>query len=267
MAKRRHIEYYAAIKPGSDTNEVFAIKLVEGEPANLISQAAKAQEWIHTVAKSFVDGVKQIQDKFKPDKISEPVRDLARQQLGLIPNGVAQFLKPLAAHYEVLQGEIVKSVYTPFSGDVTAIVRRGEIRTFLRTLDGKSRLEAFRRAIANRDDEVVRSFLEHADLFALLGREFLEEGKRQWLLGKDPVLGVDFITTETNGGILGTQFEHLIDDLAAYAEEPAKALELKKSLPSGWAHTPTTAEKWMNNANMPSELPGVEIIPPARPRH
>jgi hypothetical protein len=249
MAGRRHIEWLAAA--GST-----GIKITTKETDGSVFRAAKGQEYLSGVAKTFISGIAEIQKRYKPEIQPEQITALADGLLIQIQNNMERFLSPIASGFSSLAGDVFKLSISPFN-DATAAVRRAEIRTHLKSLTPAERLEIFTQAVESGGDEIVQCFVENSQFFKLLDPVLIEKGKRQWLQRKDPTLAANYFETEAAGSVLESDFEKVITDLAVYATpQPERISGMLHNLPRpGWTHSETGDSRIINTGVMPSMLP------------
>jgi hypothetical protein len=251
MAGRRKIEWIATAGHGS-----IKIMPKAGDTESSVYRAFQGQNYLAGIAKKFIDGIAEIQSRFKPEIQSEQITALANELLIQVQGNMAKFLSPIAVNFRSLQGDIYKLAVSPFNDSIAAI-RRAEIRTHLRTLELKERINVFNQAVENGSDEVVQAFIENNQFFRLLDPGYIEQGKRKWLLRKDPTLAETYFSTEQAGSVVANDFENIIGDLAAYASpQPERVQNLLADIPRpGWQHEKTGDERMIDSGVMPSNLP------------
>jgi hypothetical protein len=131
-----------------------------------------------------------------------------------------------------------------------------ELRQFLKAQPGADRLRIFEEAVDSGDAEIYAAFAESHKIFNLLGEDILAAGREKLLRKKDPLLANAFFGCERAGSILAENFEHVINDLAAYAPiDPCQYQKLLSDIPRpDWQHK-SDIGRFMDNSDLSTVLP------------
>jgi hypothetical protein len=249
---RKHIEYYAL------SLAAFGDRIIpkENETEGSVYRGWQGQNFMHQISKRFIDGVEAIKAKYKPDAQPKEIQKLAGELLQQIPAAVSKFLQPLAASYYEMKNQVAKISIGP-SSDPAAMIRRMEIRTHLKSIDGKERLRIFQEAVENGDNEIAGAYLESHKIFNLLDENTLAAGREKLLRKRDPLLADAFFAASRAGSILSGNFRHVIEELGVYAPPiPGEIFTMLESLPKAdWKDARGAEGRFIDNNLLPSALP------------
>lgn len=249
MAKR-HVEFYGSSPNAFGVN----IRATEGDEKSPLYYGQQGQAFIHTVAKKFVSKAESLSgdSRFTQKGRKDELKKVANECLKELRSGIKKFIEPLTFKYKNFESTHLPALRKTREPNET--IRRMELRQFLSAQDGKKRREIFDKAVAELDDEILGAFFERTDLYQLLGKEIINQGRKQYLQKKAPEL----LQAETAGAVLTYNAQKTAEDLSLFADtEDGK--ELLAELPTGldWNFERNGDFQTIENNQMASVLPSV----------
>jgi len=250
---RRHIEFYGTSQNGFGVN----LKAPEGDTTSAMFLGQKGQLFVHNIAKKFTGKAESLRadSHFTPEGRIAELAKTATECLKEL-RGIKKFVEPLTFKYKCFDSTNLPALRP--TREPNESIRRMEIRQFLSAQDGAKRKGIFDQAVAELDDEILGAFFERADLYQLLGKAFIDQGRKQYLEKKAP----DLLAAQIAGSVLTYNIKKTAEDLGSFADNPADAEAILSELPTklDWSFESNNDFRTIEHNNLTSGLPSPSAV-------